>query len=121
MEMDEKERKKRIQSTRRKIGARSFRIWLDRLRDKNGEQWTDMARRVGVSEAEISKLTHGHRGVTVKSLERISNAYKLSPEEYREMYVASIPPNIWKAIANFESGKMSKEELAVYLYHGVKL
>jgi transcriptional regulator with XRE-family HTH domain len=115
--MDGKERKKR----RRKQASKAFAAFLEELRIQNGESRTEQAERIGVSLAEISKLTHGHRGVTVKSLERISNAYKLTAEEYREMYIASIPLDVWKAIANFESGKMSKEELAVYLYHGVKL
>ena len=59
----------------------SFSQWL--LKELESREWSqvDLSRRSGVSQAQITRVLSGERGVGEKALSAIAHALKLPPEQ----------------------------------------
>ena len=66
----------------------AFGIFMRKYREKSGESLRTMSKRLGISPAFLSAMEVGRKLVPADYLEIINNEYHLTPEEYKDLFVA---------------------------------
>ena len=97
--------------------ALPFAKWLKEQRILLDENKGMQAKRIGIALSELTKLSNGTRTITKAKLEQIAFAYRLTPVEKKEMYIASLPLKLYQ-MAQSDADTI---DVAIYAKYGVEL
>ena len=100
------------------MNNRSIGLKITRLREAQGLTTSQLAERVGISQAQISRLENGKQGFRTSTLGRIATALSVKPsflvQEDGEDSVG-LSPRLAKAFGHAEFAAFAERAAAAYL------